>query len=388
MYPGLQTIALRRPVILYGLKISVSKFFCLHIGRRNAKRAYSINGDVIPTTEAVPDLGLQVDSKLNFSAHVDSIIISAHRKCYLLMKTLRSTSLRVYVTAHKYYIRPILEYATECWNSCTGGLSLRVERVQKHFTRWIYRRCRLPYASYADRLRHLEMETLCHRRRLADLIMLSASHISQSFCMDSLPHCFYDSVFWYLHTEEMKDAKCLTGTVANIATHHFTQRRDLQVTICPDFEENLCGIGLLNLGQNRRHSLKNALSKYDRIVTIVLDHGENTAKYESFSFETALTKVLPSLLSLSPVDLFWAFGARSPHSGSFYDDLFKLFGSQVFKMIRTKNYGDQCEQFVRVQTQSPRLEHLYLHDDLWPQDFKFYYRDFHPKFIKCTLTFE
>ncbi|KAK0409112.1 hypothetical protein QR680_004346 [Steinernema hermaphroditum] len=206
--------------------------------------------------------------------------------------------------------------------------------------------------------------------------------------MDSLPHCFYDSVFWYLHTEEMKDAKCLTGTVANIATHHFTQRRDLQVTICPDFEENLCGIGLLNLGQNRRHSLKNALSKYDRIVTIVLVHRENTEKYESFSFEDALTKVLPSLLSLSPVDLFWAFGARSPHSGSFYDDLFKLFGSQVFKMIRTKNYGDQCEQFVRVQTQSPRLEHLYLHDDLWPQDFKFYYRDFHPKFIKCTLTFE
>ncbi|KAK0416705.1 hypothetical protein QR680_012640 [Steinernema hermaphroditum] len=155
-----------------GLKISVSKCFCLHIGRRNAKRAYSINGDVIPTTKAVRDLGLQMDPKLNFSAHVDSIILSAHRKCYLLMKTLRSTSLRVYVTAYKSYIRPILEYATECWNSCTGGLSLRVERAQKHFTRWICRRCRLPYASYADRLRHLEMETLSHRRRLADLIMV------------------------------------------------------------------------------------------------------------------------------------------------------------------------------------------------------------------------
>ncbi|KAK0416707.1 hypothetical protein QR680_012641 [Steinernema hermaphroditum] len=113
-----------------------------------------------------------MDPKLNFSAHVDSIILSAHRKCYLLMKTLRSTSLRVYVTAYKSYIRPILEYATECWNSCTGGLSLRVERAQKHFTRWICRRCRLPYASYADRLRHLEMETLSHRRRLADLIMV------------------------------------------------------------------------------------------------------------------------------------------------------------------------------------------------------------------------
>ncbi|KAK0423384.1 hypothetical protein QR680_008117 [Steinernema hermaphroditum] len=32
-----------------GLKISVSKCFCLYIGRRNTKRAYTIYGDVIPS---------------------------------------------------------------------------------------------------------------------------------------------------------------------------------------------------------------------------------------------------------------------------------------------------------------------------------------------------
>ncbi|KAK0409050.1 hypothetical protein QR680_004310 [Steinernema hermaphroditum] len=198
--------------------------------------------------------------------------------------------------------------------------------------------------------------------------------------MDLLPHRFFDSVLWYLDTQEVVNAKYLRRSVANVATHHLKQRRDLQLRICPHFNKNLCGIVLWYVeqdedGDDYAVSLNDALSKYDRIARVDLIHSQ-MEKYEYFSFEDALTKVLPNLLSLSTDDFFWAFGARKPNCGSFYDDFFKLLGSHNFKRMHVQNYGDECAEFLRVQMQSPRLEGLTLKDDSWPDDFNSYYRRF------------
>ena len=56
--------------------------------------------------------------------------------------------------------------------SCIEKDILKIERIQKDFTRFACRKCNIQFADYADRLYKLDLQSLEHRRTINDLIFL------------------------------------------------------------------------------------------------------------------------------------------------------------------------------------------------------------------------
>ena len=56
------------------------------------------------------------------------------------------------MTAYKSYILPILEYNSTVWSTHYIKDIYSIYSIQRHFTWRLYKRCRLPYMSYNDRI--------------------------------------------------------------------------------------------------------------------------------------------------------------------------------------------------------------------------------------------
>ena len=73
--------------------------------------------------------------------------------------------------AFNVYVRPILEYNSPVWNPFLTQDVNSIEYVQRFFTRRAFRRCKIPYSSYEDRLNKINAVKLSTRRQTTDHIM-------------------------------------------------------------------------------------------------------------------------------------------------------------------------------------------------------------------------
>ena len=115
----------------------------------------------------VSDLGVTVDSRLKFSAHISNICCKAHKRANLSIRCFHSKNVSSLITAFKVYVRPILEYCSVVWNPFLIKDINAIEAVQRRFTK------RLPgmkHLTYHQRLVKLELESLELRRVRTDLL--------------------------------------------------------------------------------------------------------------------------------------------------------------------------------------------------------------------------
>ena len=158
------------------MSIAPTKSQALYIGRDNSKREYFINGVRVPAEDCVRDLGVLIDSKLSFKQHISKIIRNAYFKAHQLFRVLSTKNTKQWILAYKSYVRPQLEYCTEIWSPEPDfggkGEILRIERVQKYFTRRVFKRCNIEKVSYKKRMEALDLDTLELRRMVNDLTMV------------------------------------------------------------------------------------------------------------------------------------------------------------------------------------------------------------------------
>lgn len=154
------------------IKINPTKSRILHGGKNNPKRKYSINDNEIPEVETIRDLGVEVDTKLQFKVHISKIIKNAYFRAHQILRVLKTNDLATWRLAYISYVRPLLEYASETWNPSLIGEKTRIEKVQKFCTRRILKKCHLPYCQYPKRLKILDLQSLESRRLISDLIMV------------------------------------------------------------------------------------------------------------------------------------------------------------------------------------------------------------------------
>lgn len=154
-------------------RVNIAEHKCLrfHIGKNNASLRYTINGYPLPASDCIRDLGVQIDCKLSFSQHVSQVIRTAYFKAYQILHILKTRSLTTLILAYKIYVRPHLEYAVESWNPKSAKDIVRLERVQKFFTRKAFKKCLLRPVPYSTRLELCHLQSLTNRRALFDLAM-------------------------------------------------------------------------------------------------------------------------------------------------------------------------------------------------------------------------
>ena len=157
-----------------GLKISaIDKLFVLCLGRTNKNRQYVINDDIIPLVDhSIRYLGLHITKDLKWSKHIDIICKKAYSRWYNYFKCVKFNDLNVLCRIYKIYVRPILEYASEIFNSNCVKDSRALELVQKRITRSIIFRKYKKYMPYNERLLLLQLQPLGERRLINDLTTL------------------------------------------------------------------------------------------------------------------------------------------------------------------------------------------------------------------------
>ncbi len=154
------------------LQLAPEKCELLTVGKCKSATSFELEGISINQADSVKDLGVWINHDLKWETHVNKISKKAYQRANHILKSFRSTNVWTYLKAYKAYVRPILEYATTIWSPYLLKDKLKVERVQRFFTRKICRTCRIPYTSYSHRLYMLGIKTLEYRRVEIDLMFL------------------------------------------------------------------------------------------------------------------------------------------------------------------------------------------------------------------------
>lgn len=134
---------------------------------------YSLCDTYLEKVAVIKDLGLFIDSKLHFDAHIKNIINKAYQMYGLIMRTCsafkRPSS---YLLLYKSLVRCQLEYATVIWNPVFNKYKESIEIVQRKFLRSLNYKCFHSKSSYQSSLVKFSIPTLNSRRLLLDQKLL------------------------------------------------------------------------------------------------------------------------------------------------------------------------------------------------------------------------
>ena len=118
------------------------------------------------------DLGIHISSDLKWSHHINYLFRIGSVTSYQILKSFKSKNIWTLIKLYTTYIRPKLEYNSSVWNPYLKKDILKLESVQRSFTRRACLRCGIPFSSYSDRLDKLNIKSLQYRRLVSDLTLL------------------------------------------------------------------------------------------------------------------------------------------------------------------------------------------------------------------------
>jgi len=135
---------------------------------------YYIEDKMLIRKSSIIDLGVILDSKLNFGEHIDTIVNRGHRMLGFIKRRSKEFN-DPYITKAIYssLVRSHLEYASVVWNGIGITASNRIESVQKQFLLFALRNLGWRTDSfvlppYVNRLKLIDLEPLHKRRRNFD----------------------------------------------------------------------------------------------------------------------------------------------------------------------------------------------------------------------------
>lgn len=161
--------------IAHCLEINISKCFVVRFTRNKNIfiYEYSINYLPLSTRSESRDLGVILDSKLNFNKHIDHIVTNASSMLGFVIRSCKQfNDLSTFKILYFSYVRSILEYASQVWNPGYAVHKNRIESVQNRFLRYLNYRSFRSHASNKDSANFYNMQTLTCRRNIADSVML------------------------------------------------------------------------------------------------------------------------------------------------------------------------------------------------------------------------
>jgi ribonuclease P/MRP protein subunit RPP40 len=167
-----------------GLRIATKKCVAMYIGNGNTENKYYIKDQEISKAQIpVRDLGLYITPKLNWSPHILRSCTKAYKRWFMFFKFFKTTNPKILVRLYKTYIRPVLEFGTQIFNSNIHKNCKKLEQVQHRITKMIIKRCfqnkSTQGAPYHERLALLDLQTLETRRLINDLVLFDKIHMNK-----------------------------------------------------------------------------------------------------------------------------------------------------------------------------------------------------------------
>ena len=155
------------------LQLTLEKCKHLLIHRtHDTNNTYVLCNKNISTCSTVCDLGIYISSDLKWHSHISSVTAKASARAYQILHSFSSNNVWILLKAYTTYVRPILEYNSVIWSPYLKKDIIKIESVQKQFTRTICKRCNLRFSSYSNRLYMLNLKSLEYRRLEFDMFFL------------------------------------------------------------------------------------------------------------------------------------------------------------------------------------------------------------------------
>jgi len=198
------------------LRFNASKCKVIHFGRNNPKHRYTMrlhhseNRTTLETSALEKDLGVQVDSDLKFSCHIEMQVTKANKILGLIRRSyqfLDEECMRMLFTA---LVRPHLEFANVAWSPRYQKDKILIEGVLRRATKLVPRLTSLPYEM---RLERLKVPSMQYRRDRGDMIEVYkyAHHLYDV----SSPLTFEESSRTRGHNQKLRKIRVNTGVRQN-----------------------------------------------------------------------------------------------------------------------------------------------------------------------------
>ena len=157
------------------MELNAEKYQLLQHGPNEfLKRPYTLpDGTMVERENAVKDLGIVVDTKLEWKPHITQVIKSASQTAGLILRSFETRKKEPMLLLWKTYIRPHLEYLSPIWSPHLVGEIQRIEGVQRAFTAQI---SGCEKMNYWQRLQHLGLYSLKRRRERYKILYLWKVH--------------------------------------------------------------------------------------------------------------------------------------------------------------------------------------------------------------------
>ena len=195
------------------LNIAKCKVIRLNGNENMVMPMYSIseNGhaQALQKTDSEKDLGIKIDSHLNFDDHIAETVNKANRILGLIRRNFKDLNNSSFCALYKALVRSHLEYGQSVWSPYKLKHIDALEAVQRRATKILPS---LKNLCYAERLRKLSLPTLTYRRIRGDMIELyKIMHgiYSSDACPKLELNCLYKTRG---HSYKLFKRSCLTNT--------------------------------------------------------------------------------------------------------------------------------------------------------------------------------
>ena len=112
------------------LHFNTDKCKIMHLGKHNTKQVYSMDGQVLETTNAEKDIGVMVQDNLKPSLHCTKVAAKANGMLGQLSRAVMYRDSNTFIKLYLVYVRPILEYCIQAVGPHTVADKECLEKVQ------------------------------------------------------------------------------------------------------------------------------------------------------------------------------------------------------------------------------------------------------------------
>ena len=149
------------------LHFNTSKCKIMHLGKKNVRQEYTMEGRVLESTAAEKDIGVMIQENLKPSLHCATTAAKANRVLGQLSRAVLYRDSNTFIRLYLVYVRPILEYCIQAVGPHTEGDKHCLEKVQMRAVNMV---SNIGKGTYMEKLLKLEMTTLEERRWRGDMI--------------------------------------------------------------------------------------------------------------------------------------------------------------------------------------------------------------------------
>ena len=156
------------------LQLAYDKCFLLTISkpRHNNNSTFFLSNHEITSEAVAKDLGIFVTQDLKWEVHVNYLCKTGSLISYQIRKSIKTRNIWTMMKLYTTYVRPKLEFNSPVWSPYLKQDIIKLEAIQRSYTKSACLRCSIPFSSYRDRLTKLSLKTLEYRRLVFDLICL------------------------------------------------------------------------------------------------------------------------------------------------------------------------------------------------------------------------